>query len=547
MEVSFLTPLVVTPPPVSFMEVSFMGTASNDSIDVIQSLCDKLRKLIPGTKESRNYASNILKHVDDLSKIDQKHWHDIIRDIMHWNKSDFKEILKDLRQQWYISQVKDSDFYDSITYVKELNQFYDPKTRIFYTPEAFQNSFSHEDAEARKVALQDGRVKKVDKLDYAPKMPTVFNEDGVTYGNMWSDRDQPKGVPGDVTPWLNHFKKLDWEKHRKHIEQWMAFTLRQPEDKINHMLLFGSGEGCGKDYLLYPLVKGMGENGYTISGDQLTSDFDDYILSTKYLHINETDLADHRKAMQVSNKLKPIAAAPPEKLTVNQKGIKRMQVRNIVNCTMTTNSQVPLKLSGPSRRFFAVWSDLNTRDSNGQITEEWEEYWETHWTWMRNGGWKHVLYYLYNVVSLENFKPFSPPPVTNFLKEIQDSSKSPMHQTVEAFVNEEIGLFKSDLMTAQDMSDTIRTDGVFSTRHIYCDVKKLTPLLIGRIVSGIPIVHKLRAINNKSSVRLYAIRNVEKYKDVRPTELYKIYQNQIAICKGKHPNLKLLPTKTITN
>lgn len=551
--VSFMGTPAVKEVPVNFMDrpkdetIDFFGrpaTPLSDPIDIIQSLCDELQKLIPGSKESRNYAGDVLKHIDDLPKIDQKHWHNIICDIMRWNKSDFKEIIKDLRKQWYIDKTSVLDFYDSVLYVKELNQFYDFKTRIFFSTEAFQNSYSHEDTEVRKIALQDGRVQKVDKLDYAPKMPVVFNEAGITYGNMWSDQDQPKGKPGDITPWLNHFKVLGWEKHRPHIEQWMAFTLRHPEHKINHMLLLGSGEGGGKDFLLYPLVMGMGENGYTISGDELTSDFDDYILSTKYLHINETDLADHRKAIQVSNKLKPIAAAPPKKITVNQKGIKRMKVRNIVNGSMTTNSQLPLRLTnGPSRRFFALWSDLNVRDSQGQVKKEWADYWAYHWQWMESEGWEHVLYHLHYSVSLENFKPFSAPLVTDFLKEIQENSKSPMQQTLEAFINERIGLFKSDLMTAQDMSDTIRTEGVFSTQYVYCDTKFMTPSAIGRILSSIIFIRKLKAINHKSSIRIYAIRNTDVYSNIGPTDLYQQYKTQMANCKGGTPNLKLLPIK----
>ncbi len=518
---------VITPPP-------------PDPTDIIQSLCDDLQKTLPGTKESRDHASEILKHVDDLPKIDQQHWQNLISDIMRWSKVEFKEIIKDLRRVWYVNKVTDADFYNDVIFVKELNQFYDFKTRIFFSTEAFQNSYSHEDAEARKIALQDGRVQKVDKLDYAPKQPIIFKENNLIYGNMWNDQDQPKGKPGDISKWIDHFAMLGWEEHRHHVEQWMAFTLRHPEQKINHMLLFGSGEGCGKDYLLYPLVKGMGENCYTISGDELTSDFDDYLLSTKYLHINETDLADHKKSVQVSNKLKPIAAAPPDHLTVNQKGIKRIKVRNIINGTMTTNSQLPLKLNGPSRRFFAVWSDLNTRDTEGQITKEWGDYWDVHWTWMKKEGWEYVLHYLYNSVSLEGFKPFAPPFVTEFLKDIQESSKSPQQQTIEAFINNEIGLFKADLMTAQDMSDTIRTEGVFSTQHIYCDVKYLTPISVGKILGNITGVSKLRGTFYRSSLKIYSVRNLPRYVTIRPKKLYDVYKLQMAGCKGEAPDLKTI-------
>jgi len=537
-----------TTAPVSFMgepqPVSFMSEHADtpvvDATEIIQNLCNDLHKTIPGTTEARLQAAAILKHVDDLPKMDQKHWHNIICDIMRWSKVDFKEIIKDLRRQWYIKNVKESDFYDSVMFVKELNQFYDFKTRIFFSTEAFQNSFSHEDTEAKKIALQDGRVKKVDKLDYAPKQTLMFQEGGITYGNMWTEQDQPKGKPGDITPWREHFRKLGWEEHFEHMQQWMAFTLRHPEEKINHMLLLGSGEGCGKDFLLYPLIKGMGENGYTISGDELTSDFDDYLLSTKYLHINETDLADHRKAVQVSNKLKPIAAAPPDRLTVNQKGIKRIKIRNIINGSMTTNSQLPVRLNGPSRRFYAVWSDLNTRDVHGQITEKWESYWNAHWEWMKREGWEYVLYYLHHVVNLENFKPFSPPLVTEFLKEIQNSSKTPQQLTVEAFINNKVGLFSADIMTAQDMSDTIRTEGVFSNQYVYCDIKYLTPITIGRALSTIPGVYKSRGNICGSTTRLYIIRNIERYADIGPTRLYEHYTTQMAGCRGEAPNLKTI-------
>lgn len=536
--VSFLDPV----PVVNFLDPPVVEQPAPDASELIQSLCDKLKMILPGTKESRDQAATILKHVDDLPKMDQKHWQNIVCDNMRWSKVDFKDIIKDLRREWYVSKVSSADFYDNVVFVKELNQFYDFKTRIFFSTEAFQNSYSHKDAEARKIALQDGRVKKVDKLDYAPKKTVIFKENGLTYGNMWNDQDQPKGRTGNVDMWVNHFKMLGWEKHRHHIEQWMAFTLRHPEKKINHMLLLGSGEGCGKDYLLYPLVKGMGENSYTISGDELTSDFDDYLLSTKYLHINETDLADHKKATQVSNKLKPIAAAPPAQITVNQKGIKRIKVRNIINGTMTTNSQSPLKLNGPSRRFYAVWSDLNTRDTQGQIKPEWQSYWDTHWSWMLKEGWEFVLDYLYNSVSLENFKPFAPPTVTNFLKDIQESSKSAQQQTVEAFINNSVGLFKADLLTAQDMSDTIRTEGVFSTQYVYCDVKYLTPVAIGKVLNTITGVSKTRAAIGKTTIRLYIVRNFERYSNLAPVQLHEHYKLQMAGCRGEAPSLKAITT-----
>lgn len=525
------TPVTQPAPAVSFLSDSQpespVPTAQSVTPDAIQLLCDSLRRERPSSPEARELAQKILKYVDDLPKIDQKHWHEITCDLMSWSKSDFKEIITDLRKQWYGERVSKAEFYDSVVFVKELNQFYDWESRIFFSSEAFQNSFAHEDAEARKIALQDGRVQKVDKLDYAPKQPRIFVENGCRYGNLWSDQSQSTGAPGDITPWLRHFELLGWEEHRDHIAKWMAFTLRHPERKINHMLLLGSGEGCGKDWLLYPLTMAMGENYDVISGEELLSDYHDYVLSTKYLHINEAELGDRREALAVSNKLKPLAAAPPEQLSVNQKGIKRIKVRNILNATMTTNSVMPLRLNGASRRFYACWSDFNPRDAQDNMKPEWLKYWEEHWTWMKQGGWQYVVNYLMTQVDLSEFSPGAPPPMTEFLRDIKEQSKSPMQQTVELFIQKQHGAFRCDLLTTSDMSEVLRA-GALVPADMLTDPKYFTPKRLGSLLREMGSYRQIRS----GSARLWVLRNEEKYAGMTSTQAYHEYERQVREARG---------------
>lgn len=542
-EVSFMSSVpaapvatVVQPAPVERVDggaqVSFLAdippsATSVVTPDALQLLCDNLRREIPGTTSQRELAAKVLKHVDDMPKIDQKHWHEVVIDIMRWSKADFKDIITDLRKTWYGEKISKADFYDDVVFVKELNQFYDWESRIFFTTEAFQNSFSHEDAEARKVALQDGRVQKVDKLDYAPKQPRIFIENGTRYGNTWSDKSQPAGKPGCVLRWTTHFDALGWSEHRDHIEKWMAYTIQHPDRKINHILLLGSKEGCGKDYLLYPLIKAMGDNASVISGDELLSDFNDFVLSTKLLHINETELGDRREAMAVSNKLKPLAAAPPETLSVNQKSVKRIKVRNIINGTMTTNSTLPLRLNGPSRRFYAVWSDLNTRDRHDNMRSDWLAYWDDRWEWMKNGGWEAVVHYLKHVVDISDFNPNAAPPMTEFLREIRESSKSPMQQTLETFIEKQHGAFRCDVLTTKDMGETLRA-GAFMAADMLSDPKFFTDKKVSMMVRESGCYMQVRC----SEARLWIIRNVEKYSAMSPPDLYREYERQMKEAKG---------------
>lgn len=530
--ISFLDPVPQVTAVIDNAPVAPPPANPTPEVNGLELLIGALRRERPTSPEARDLASNILKHVDGLSKIDQKHWHDEVCDLMMWSKVDLKEILRDLRMQWYGERVSSADFYDNVLFVKELNQFYDFRSRIFFSTDAFQNSYSHEDAEARKIALQDGRVQKVDRLDYAPKAPRVFREGNVIFGNTYVEDNTAVGVPGDASIWLNHFIQMEWGDNRKHILQYMAFTLRHPETKINHMMILGSGEGTGKDFLLYPLLKAMGHNSQVISGEELLSDFNDYLLSTKYLHVNEAELGDRSEAMAVSNRLKPIATAPPETLRVNQKGVKPIKVRNIINGTMTTNSQMPLRLNGASRRFYALWSDVNVRDVNHDMLPNWISYWNHAWPWMLNGGYQHCIDYLMHHVDLSDFNPGTAPPMTNFLRDIIDASKSNGAQTIENLIRKQLGVFKADLVRVDDVMETVRAGAMMYPNDVYLDPKSLTVIRTSQIMNSIPAIAKLNIYVGGEYQRVWAVRHPERYKILSAADLNIEYERQMKMARS---------------
>ena len=505
-----------------------------DPVDGIDQLLDALNRQNPTSHEARHIAGEILKIVDSMNAMERKHRHDQICDTMHWSKSDFKDILKDLREEWYVSDSDSSDFYDSVIYIKEQNRFYDWKSRIFFTTDAFQNSYAHEDSEARKVALQSGRVQKVDKLDYAPKMPRVFSVGATVYGNAYYEGDAAEGMAGDVARWLDHWDTIGWGEHREHMLKWMAFTVKHPERKINHMMLLGSGEGCGKDFLLYPLIEAMGHNSETISGDDLLSDHNEYIMGCKHLHINEAELGDRREALAVSNKLKPLACAPPQTLRVNPKGVTAVSIRNIVNATMTTNSQMPLRLNGASRRFYAVWSDLQTRDEHDNLLPGWHEYWSDRWSWMQKEGAQACIWYLRNCVDLSDFNPEASPPMTEFLRDIREASKSPAQQTLEAFIQHRIGAFSSDIVTAVEMSQCLRAAelDLKASSYLFTNASFFTPVRIGQVMKELNVPIRMRGTRGQARTNVWVVRDVAKYSSMTGSEIYSEYEKQLKVSRN---------------
>ena len=485
-----------------------------------------LRDMQPFSQQARDTACKLLQLVDTMQVTDRIYWHNQIGDVMRWTKTEMKSIIEDLRQTWY-KRSTTVNFFDEVIFIREMNNFYDRQRRIFYSAEAYQNSYADLDPEARKQALQGGMVMKVDKLDYAPLRPGVFTEAGIVYGNTWSDSGVA-GQPGDISRYLEHFDVLGWGRNRNHILKFFAFTIKHPDVKINHALLFGGAEGIGKDFILYPLMLAMGENHTTIEGEELLANYNGYVMSTKHLHINEIELGDRESTKAVGAKLKPLAAAPPDTIRVNEKFLKAVKVRNILSVTATTNSQTPIRLNSVSRRYYAVWSDLKTRDEYDEMLPEWREYWEDRWAWMKGGGALAVVDYLRTQVNLLDFRPGEAPPMTEFLRDIREASKSPMQLTIEAFINKRIGCFESDIVTCADMAETIRAGVITNPNLIYADSKLFTPVKIGCIMRDISQVRKVRGRANGDDLNLWVLRDWAKYSLVETSAaMYHEYMNQM--------------------
>ena len=494
----------------------------------LQALLELLRTHHPNSRQAKEAATELLRLADGLPAMEQIAWHTDVRDVMGWTKSNLTQILKELRRAWAKARptIDSPEFLEGLMFVAELNQFYNWKTRAFLTVEGFTNAHLHEDPEVRKSALQDLKVVKVDRLDYAPGRERVFCEGGVTFGNMYFGDRHPHGVAGDCDQWLNHWDVLGWGGDiRKHMLQYMAFTILHPEQKINHMLLLGGKEGCGKDFLLYPLMMAMGADARVIEGDALTENYTGFLNGVKYLHINETDLGGRREALMIANKLKPFAAAPPETLRIREMYTKPFYVKNLVNCSMTTNSRLPLRLS-ESRRFFALWSPLQTRDQWGQVTLEWQDYWQAQWTWMKEeGGWEKCVWYLRNCVDLSDFRPGAPPRVTEFLQDIQESSKTPIQRTVDAFIEDKVGNFAADLVTAKEALDTLKAGELLAPELMQADHKAFTIHTLTCYFKEHGF-HQFRGRKDGESVRVWCLREPLRFTIMAESAVMEAYQRE---------------------
>lgn len=488
----------------------------------LDSAIDDLSRLLPNDPSRRGQAEQLLKLTFKLSTIDQLHHQERIRTILTLGRADFKKLKEAIADK----KEQELDFFSDDVFINESNSFYNRRTRNFYSPDAYQNVYQHLNPEAKKLAL-GGKCVKVDKFDFAPGLPAVFVEENITYVNCWTPNNI-KGVEGDISIWLNHFDTLGWGKSRDHVLQWMAHTILKPEQKINHILLMGSAEGCGKDWLFDPLIAAMGNSSTTIPGDELLAPYNNYLIGTKHLHINEVSLGNRAEAAHVADRLKPLATSPPKKLRLNDKFVKNLNVRNVVNCSMGVNSRVPVRLEGQSRRFYALWSDFNPRNQDGTMKDNIRKFWNEAWEWMNNGGREAVIFHLRNHVDISKFNPGTPPPMTEFLNDIVESSKNPMQVAIESLSDRELGCFKSDLVKTADVVGSLAVAPMIAADITYLDPRYITP---SRVESFMYMIPEFTRIGD-----YWCVRNALLYQNLTQEQLLHKYFDMVPAAKAAPVN-----------
>ena len=165
----------------------------------------------------------------------------------------------------------------------------------------------------------------IEQMTWAPGLP-MFIEDRHIFEGGWIDRKSanvlnlyraPKIALGDASkagPWLDHVQKL-YGGDSDHIVKWMAQRVQHPGEKICHALVLGSQkQGIGKDTLLEPVKRAIGQwNFAEVTPQQLMGRFNGFLKSV-ILRVNEArDLGDISR-FQFYDHMKAYTASPPDVL-----------------------------------------------------------------------------------------------------------------------------------------------------------------------------------------------------------------------------------------
>ena len=112
--------------------------------------------------------------------------------------------------------------------------------------------------------------------------------------------------------------------------------------------LGAEGTGKGVEQSLIIGFACMPENCYTITNDDLNTNFNSFLEDKLFLYFNETK-GNFEKSSTQADKVKPIITDTI--LSINPKNEKQYKIDNFANCQMSSNHQEPIAVGSNDRRY----------------------------------------------------------------------------------------------------------------------------------------------------------------------------------------------------
>jgi len=342
-----------------------------------------------------------------------------------------KAVLKSIKTK-EIARLEKTEWYSRFAYIKNEDCYFDMETREVIKRITFDAIYRH--VECRSIfgnrvlsasrCFDENReahgAKVFVGVTYAAGETVACKRGGELYANIWRDaraRDESKDDV-DISPWLNHCRRLvPEEKELNHILDMMAFKLQNPAIKINHAVLHGGAQGCGKDTMWAPFVRAIcgypAHNLGIVDNDTLSGQWGD-AFESEVLIINELYDPDFRERRALANRLKPIIAAPPDLINVNKKFQPVCAVMNRMFVLAFSNERIPIRLDSQDRRWFYVWSTAPkmTDTESKQL-----------WDWYHATGFAAVAEWLHTR-DVSQFNPGMHPPMTDAKFSLVEYSRS---------------------------------------------------------------------------------------------------------------------------
>jgi primase-polymerase (primpol)-like protein len=405
------------------------------------------------------------------------------------------------------------DIRDRYVYISGQNELWDRHAHLSICKDAF-NAVNQKDFTGSKQTpfsglMNDPLRQVANNYTWIPGADEFVKQGNRTLYNTYRPTELIP-TPGDVRVWLRELKRLIPDREtRKYLIRRMAWDVQHPDQKCNvQVLLAGKTPGTGKDTILQPWLQAVGMHNVKLSSDaDFDDDFNYYAYESKIVFIPEAMNFHKREA---GNRLKALAASPPNTILINLKNKQKFEVLNLISIVMTSQYPDSLHLEEGDRRWHVIWvgtNEIPTREHFEKVYKWYEE----------QAGYEKCLHFLKNV-DLTKFNSKQPPVDTDHKREMIHSSLTDLEQRLKEAIDNYEDPFDQDFVIIKHVK--IRMDLSESCKAI---AKSL------RTLGGEPRTVQKMNNNDKKNTKLWLVRNIEKYENERDCALWDRFMPEISI------------------
>jgi hypothetical protein len=223
---------------------------------------------------------------------------------------------------------------------------------------------------ASEFAVHAWAIRTVDRTLYAPPEQEVFEQDKVTYANLYDPDSAPACEPGGeaaIKMVLSHLERMFPDKREREIMlSWLAHVVRHPGRKVRWAPYIFGVEGAGKSFLVDLLEWTMGApNVRRVSGRDLLSDFTGWAAGRSVTAVEEAHQAGHR--YEAAEVLK--APVTNDRISVHMKGRDAYEIINYVCYIILSNHADGIPITEHDRRYFFLQSAVSVEEATALSNE----------------------------------------------------------------------------------------------------------------------------------------------------------------------------------
>ena len=326
---------------------------------------------------------------------------------------------------------------DKHFYVQSRTDFYEKETREFKSKEQINDWWRHT---VKKGTMSDQLLKE-SKLE---KVRSYFTHAGLDGGIVNINDGDIKGLPqgtylniyeepeieaklGDVSKINEYYAWLLGEEAWLIVKQFIAFMLRAKEEykelgvKIQWFIIIHSKiQGAGKKLLaqLCQSLLGFKNVRPNVKFSQMTGSHSTIIEGAQLIFLNEVVLQKNTaKTKELSNEFKDLITE--DNLIINPKNKPQIEIPNLCNFMVFSNSDTPLFIETEDRRAFVV----NIKKSKEEVKTMLEKYghkWDILKAIKDPSAFK---WHLLNEVSYDRNMFFTDAPLTKDKEELIENNK----------------------------------------------------------------------------------------------------------------------------